>query len=197
VEPRDTARQRFGPWTIGLVAAVGISLIFAVTVWAAHAQPTSTGQSAAEKLAKLHQVDAQQTAAAESWHAPKRTPTAAPTVASCPRYSLPTGIYYGDTGGFHEYITNSAVIAPSNNQPFEYIIYAGAYAADPQQGLLIVMRLDGDTCANGITGTQINFHATPMRQGKVTLTQVSGAVVRFTTANGGSGQFDCASGQFG
>jgi hypothetical protein len=145
-------------------------------------------------------VDAQQTAAASSWHAPKPAPHApvasASRPASCPRDSLPTGIYYGDTGGFHEYITNEAVIAPGASQPFEYVIFAGAYAADPQQGLLIVVRLDGDTCANGITGTQINFHATPARQGKVTLTDVTGVVVRFTMADGGSGQYNCVTGQF-
>jgi hypothetical protein len=63
--------------------------------------------------------------------------------------------------------------------------------------ILIVVRLDSDTCAYGTTGTQVIFHATPTEQGAVTLIEVSGTRLRYTTAGGGSGQLDCSTGQFG
>lgn len=194
--------HRFSPtvkpwrWILSLVAAIGISALLAFTVLAASPKPA--GQSAAAKLAKLHQVDAQATAMAKSWHAPKIKPSAAGSgPASCPRSSLPTGIYYGDTGGFHDYITDEAVSAPEAGQPFEYLVFAGAYAANPQQGLLIVARLEADPCATKANvPTQIEYYSTSTQQGAVTLTRIAGDEVTFTTAIGGNGQFNFVSGQF-
>lgn len=184
-------------WALGLLAALGVSILLAATVGAAGIPPA--GQTGDAKLAKLHQVDAQATAAAKSWHAPKIKPSASASASgpsSCPRSSLPTGIYSGDTGGFHDYITNYAVVAPTPNRPIEYVIFAGASATNPQQGLIIVVRLNGDPCASGAIGTRIDYHPTPTQQGAVTLTQIAGDTVAFTTASGGSRQFDFVSGQF-
>lgn len=183
-------------WALSLLIAIAVTLLIGVTVWAAGM--VTAGQSAAGKLAKLHQVDAQATAAANSWHAPKSGPsTPAATPASCPRTSPATGIYYGDTGDFHDAITNDAVSAPSANQPYEYIIFAGATSVDPQQGILIVTRLDADPCASGAIGMSINRYDTPSRQGAATLTAIVGDELSFTTAGGGGeGQFNFVSGQF-
>jgi hypothetical protein len=196
VKPQGASSTRTRRWILSLVIAAGASALLAVTVWAAGT--ASPGQSSAQKLAKLHQVDAQATADANSWRAPKVKSSAPMTgPASCPRSSPATGIYYGDTGGFHDYITDYAVSAPTASQPFEYVVFAGAYAANPQQGVLIVTRLNVDPCASNAVGTQIKYYSTPTQQGAVTLTQVAGTEVTYTTAGGGSGgQFDFVSGLF-
>lgn len=193
--PRRAPSNRTRRWILSLLIAVGASALLALTVWAAGA--ILPRQSAAQKLAKLHQIDAQATADADSWRAPKVKSSAPMTgPASCPRSSLATGIYYGDTGGFHDYITDEAVSAPTVGQAFEYVIFAGAYASNPQQGILIVTRLTADPCASKTNTTQITYYSTPAQTGAVTLTQITGDSVTFTTAAGAGGQFNFVSGQF-
>ena len=65
-----------------------------------------------------------------------------------------------------------------------YAIYAGSLAANPQQGVIIVMRLDYDPCAASAQGTKITYYPTPSQQGAVTLTQLNGVTLKFTTATG-------------
>ena len=121
--------------------------------------------------------------------------TSRPT--SCPRDTpQPTGIYSGDSGGFHEQITNYAVIAPTPTRLTIYVLYAGAYRATPQQGLIIVTQLNSDPCASSAPGTQIAYYRTPTQQGAVTLAKIVGDTVTFTTASGGSGTFNFVSGQY-
>ncbi len=132
--------------------------------------------------------------------APKTPPTqgmATSRPTSCPRDTPePTGIYAGDNGGFHEQITNYAVIAPTPTRLIIYLLYAGAYKANPQQGLIIEAQLNSDTCASSAPGFQSAYYRTPTQQGAVTLTKIVGDTVTFTTASGGSGTFDFVSGQY-
>ncbi len=121
--------------------------------------------------------------------------TSLPT--ACPRDTpQPTGIYSGDNGGFHELITNYAVIAPTPTRLIIYVLYAGAYKATPQQGLIIVTQLNSDPCASSAPGFQSAYYRTPTQQGAVTLTKIVGDTVTFTTAGGGSGTFNFVSGQY-
>jgi hypothetical protein len=175
-------------WIIAaaLVAIVSVALV--MTVLAA-----SKGAPGAAKQAKLHQIAAQATAAANSWHAPKHPAT---PPASCPVQGVQSNINVDVLPGDPDHITNVATIAPAPGRPFVYQVYAGSAAGNAQQGILIVMRRDMDPCAPTAQGSTFTRFATPYQRGAVTLTAISGDTVSFTTAAGGSGHFNYITGQF-
>lgn len=176
-------------WTLALALATAATAILAITAFAAAAGNTPT----TSKRAKLQQIAAQATAAAKSPHAPKH-PAGPPT--SCPMPLVQSGITVGIPAGFPDHIVNVAVVAPQTGRPFEYEVFAGSQLDNPRQGVLIVVRMDRDPCAPGAAGTKFKTYETPSQQGDVTLTQLSGDSVSFTTAAGGSGHFDYITGQF-
>ncbi len=171
---------RFGRWGIILGIVFAASMLLAITVWAAGGLPFQQDggqQTAAQKQAKIHQVEAQETAAANLPHGPKPQAKTAP-ITSCPRGPVTSGISTAlETGGFHEHIISNAIVAPNGGVPFVYAIYAGSLAANPQQGVIIVMRLDYDPCAASAQGTKITYYSTPSQQGAVTLTQLNGVTL--------------------
>ncbi len=123
---------RFGRWGVILGIVFAASMLMAITVWAAGGLPfqqDSGPQTAAQKQAKIHQVEAQETAAAKTPHGSKPQANQANTapITSCPNPPWTTGILTTrDTGGFHDQITNSAIVAPNGGVPFYYVVYAGA-----------------------------------------------------------------------
>lgn len=188
------APRRPGRWVVICAIVFGASLALAVTVWASGAP--SAQQTSQSKHAQMQQMAAQATAAAKSWHAPKGSSSAASGPASCPRGQGQTGLFTGDTGGFHEQIVNGAHLAPNGGTPFEYVVYAGALRANPQQGVLIVVRLDQDPCAPSAPGTTVTYHPTPYQRGALTITAASGTAVAFRSATGSTGSFDVVTGQY-
>jgi hypothetical protein len=71
-------------------------------------------------------------------------------------------------------------------------IYAGSTPSDPQQGVLMVSRM------NAVTGEDLagsGFFAAPGKDGPLTLTRVRGNIVTFTSA-AGSGTFNLVSDDF-
>lgn len=84
---------------------------------------------------------------------------------------------------------------PSQGHPFSYLIIAGSLKNNAQQGVLVVISQPQDPCAQGPQG-QFHTYDSPFQQGALTLTQINGKVVSFTTAAGGTGQFDYLTGQF-
>jgi hypothetical protein len=187
-------------WGIALGVGLGLSLLLAITVWAT-GQPSlpSPYQTAAQKQAQMQQIQAQETAAARLPHAPKPTPGPTNTpVMSCPNGPVQSRIdTVLDATGIHEQIDSIAHVAPNMGTPFFYVVYAGALSSNPQQGVLIVVRLDQDPCAPTALGGKMTYYPTLYhQQGALTLTQVSDSTVTFTTASGGSGHFDVVTGQY-
>jgi hypothetical protein len=185
-----------------MLLAIGASMVLLIAVWAGSVG--AAAKSPPGKQAILQQMAAQATAAAKGPRAakqPNQAPIQAPIqapghLASCPQPLAQPGLFIGDTGGFHERIVNGAVIAPTSARPFEYILYAGALRANPQQGMVIVLRLVQDPCAPGAGSTQVRYFKTPFQQGAVTLTSLQGDTVGFTSASGSSGRFNYVTGQF-
>ena len=155
--------RRFGRWGIILGIVFAASMLMVITVWAAGSNPfqqNSGLQTASQKQAQLRQIYAQETAAAKSPHGPKPQQPQAKTVpiTSCPNPPWTTGILATqDTGGFHDQITNSAIVAPNGGVPLYYVVYAGALRTNLQQGVMIVMQMDYDSCAASAQGTKITL----------------------------------------
>ena len=193
--------RRLGRWGIILSAICGISIILVVTAWAAGAppfQPGNSSQTVAQKQAQLQQIHAQETASAKSPHGPKAgLPVTSSHSASCPNSPVTSGISTTlDAGGLHEHIISNATVAPDGGVPFAYIVFAGSLAANPQQGVIIVRRLDHDPCSPDAKGLTTTYYPTQSQQGAVTLTQLDGVVLTFTTAGGGSGHFNVVTDQY-
>lgn len=179
-------------WLLVIATSVAFGLILVVSTFAigAGSDGGSHGQISPQKAAVLTQVAAQATAAAKGPHAPKHYIN---PPASCPR-TIQTGIYPNLDGSFHENLINVASAISSQGVP--YAIYAGTLNSDPQQGILIVMRMQKDPCAAGNQGSSIQRYLTPSRQGALTLTKIADDTVVFKTASGGTGQFNYVTGQF-
>jgi hypothetical protein len=176
-------------WALALALAGATTAVLVITAYAA----TRGNPPATSKQAKLHQIAAQATAAANSWHGPKHPAT---PPASCPVQGVQSNINVDVLPGDPDHITNVATIAPAPGRPFVYQVYAGSAAGNAQQGILIVMRRDMDPCAPTAQGSTFTRFATPYQRGAVTLTAISGDTVSFTTAAGGSGHFNYITGQF-
>jgi len=194
------AARQFRRLAPTMLLAIGASMLVIVAVWAGSAG--AAAKAPPGKQAILQQMAAQATAAAKGPRAAKQANQAPNQAAgaghptSCPQPLAQPGLFTGDTGGFHERIANGTVIAPTSARPFEYILYAGALRANPQQGMVIVLRLDPDPCAPGAAPTQVRSFETPFQHGALTLTSLHGGTVGFTTASGSSGQFNYLTGQF-
>lgn len=188
--------SRFGRsprrWIIATALVGLVSIALAVTALAASTGTPNTTPGAS-KLAKLQQINAQATADANSWHAPKH-PIPAPS--SCPVQGVQSNINVDVLPGDPDHITNVATVAPAAGRPFVYQIYAGSAANNAQQGILIVLRSDLDPCARDAKGTTFTRFDTPYQRGAVTLTAISGVTVAFTTAAGSTGHFNFISGRF-
>lgn len=188
-------------WTLA-AAFVGLaSVALAVTALAASAGAPSTTLGTSKQARLQQQMNAQATANANSWHAPKH-PDSTP-ITSCPVQGLQSNINVDVLPGDPDHITNVALIAPATGRPFVYRVYAGSAADNTQQGILIVIRSAADPCAPNAPGTTFNRADTPYQRGAVTLTAISGDTVAFTTAGGigtnaarTSGHFNVVTGQF-
>lgn len=162
----------------------------------------ASGGLGPDKAAAFTQVAAEQETAQAGYHAPKPT-GAPPSPASCP-YHGATGIYVSQTPvqtPFHKDGAFYSTAGAFSSVGDYYMIYAGATRSDPQQGVLYVEVSDRDPCADSPTraaqysGLKGPF-LSPFRQGALTLTQIVGDTVDFTTADGGSGSFNYVSGTY-
>src|SRR6185437_4198032 len=168
--------RRLGRWGIvgiALGAICGMSIILAITAWAAGVppfQPNNSLQTAVQKQAQLQQIHAQETASAKSPHGPKTgLPVTSSSVTSCPINPVTSGISTTlDSGGLHEHIISNASVAPDGGVPFSYLIFAGSLASNPQQGVIIVRRFDYDPCSPDAKGLTTTYYTTPSQQGAVT-----------------------------
>lgn len=173
----------FAALAIALTAGIGVSVYASGLV----------GGPRSQVLAKMA---AEQTAEAR---APRNTTKHPGTpVASCPHAAvtsqvLPLGYAATD---FDQYIKNSAVATPVEKMPFYYGIYGGARKNNMQQGLIIVMRMDLDPCLPSAAGNKVTYYDTPYQDGAVTLTQLQGDTILFTTTDGKSGSLNFVTGTF-
>lgn len=199
MENRRSSAKHINRWLIASIIGGITSLVLVATVMAA----TSAGTPPPSKATQVQQeMAAQATAAAKSPHATKQPKQ---TVASCPEPSggqatIVPRSNIDPAAARSVNITNGATIPPSQGRPFDYLIIAGALQNNPQQGVLVVIRQPKDPCAQGPQG-QTKLYNSPFQQGALTLTQISGDTVSFTTAAsgtaaGGTGQFNYITGQF-
>ncbi|MDO8615626.1 MAG: hypothetical protein Q7T33_07805 [Dehalococcoidia bacterium] len=138
-------------------------------------------------------------------HASK-VPKASPVV-SCPNIdlaSLKTGIYQYDprypSPPFWRYGNLVSIATAISSQGVPYTIYTGS-GIDPQQGVIVVDdHIIVDTCAvvAGLASPlpEPKWYETPSRAGAVTLTQIDGDTLIFTTADGATGRFEYTTAQF-
>jgi hypothetical protein len=117
--------------------------------------------------------------------------------ASCPAPTQATGIFSFTFGGFSggKHLINTATVLASNGN--YYMIWAGAPDDAPQEGLLRVNEILGDSCHSYALGTQ----APPMADfvtsnGPLTITQLQGDVVIYSISGGGTGRFNFVTDQF-
>lgn len=186
------------PRTVGILvmAAVG-ALALAATALAASGSNGGLGVTAAQKQAFLSQVQAARATAATLPRAPKPSGTNARPPASCST-TVQTGIGPFRGGPFHGGNSMTTVAWVVSSQGVPYVIYAGALDEDPQQGVLVVLRLNRDPCAaaTGGSDTYQRTYNDPSRQGALTLTAIDGDRVIFTSANGSTGAFNYVTGQY-
>lgn len=194
LRPHRRSVRRRGSVLGALIAfvVIGAALVLAVV---AQGAGFAFGSPPSPKQVAQRQLSVQATAISHASRAAKHPQT---PIDSCPRplvtpTVMPPG--YGPTN-FHQNIVNTATAVSTANIPFDYRLYAGSLAANPQQGILIVVRLDQDPCKPGASGTITKTYDTPYQRGALTLTQVSGDTVTFSTATGGDGHFDYVTGQF-
>jgi hypothetical protein len=197
--PQTTSRgiRRWTPALLALAVAGSLGLLVVVASCGA-----VTGHVGAVPTATLTKVQlgnatmaTQQALARED--GPKKTVTPLPEASpptSCPIGSVPNHITLPD-GTIHQSITNVAIIGPTASVPYEYIIYAGALAATPQQGIMVVMRTPEDPCKNP-TGASYGLYRTPYQKGPLTITKINATSVSFSIADGGTGQFNFVTNQF-
>ena len=187
-------------WTPALLAlAVAGSLGVLVVVTSCGAVSGHVGAAPTATLTKVQLGNAmmatQQALARQD--GPKKTvvplPEASP-LTSCPTGSVPNEITLPD-GTIQQDITNVAIIGPTASVPYVYTIYAGALAAKPQQGIMVVLRRPEDPCKNPGTETLATYK-TPYQKGALTITKINVTSVSFSIADGGTGQFNFVTNQF-
>lgn len=203
MKTRRSPVRRFKRWLLLSSIVGGIaSLALVATVLAATnagtPPPKGTGVQVQQTMA------AQATAAAQLPHAPK--PSQTPTrITSCPgsvgglATILPRSYVDPDAAPTVN-ISNGAEIPATQSNPFSYLIIAGALKSNPQQGVLVVRSEPLDLCAQGPVG-QFKIYNSPSQDGALTLTQINGDAVSFSTAAGGAvpngvSQFNFLTGQF-
>jgi len=117
--------------------------------------------------------------------------------ASCPAPTQTTGIFPFTFGGFSggKHLINTATALASNGN--YYMIWAGAPDDAPQEGLLRVNEILGDSCRSYASGTQappMADYVTP--KGPLTITQIQGDLVVYSIAGGGTGRFNFVTDRF-
>jgi len=184
------------------VVAVSASLTVGTGV-ALSAGPTSDQQVAEHKqdLAAGLQAEQQQADAARAAHptAPMHpvtpAPAGPPVLQAPPRHGqVGTEVLYGGTPlPFRpsELSVTSLYLDPRGQT---YLgVYGGAVPTDPQQGQILVHT---DNPLGYDPAYRSGSFPTPLRDGTVTLTRVTGALVQFHTAHH-SGTFNLATHQYG
>ena len=153
------------------------------------------------KQVAIATMEAQETALANAPHPPKPSPVSGTPISSCPIPTPQPGIFAPDlpTQGYADAVVdNSTAVMPADQPLYDYAILAGNRKSNPLQGLLIVMRLVSDPCANPTSGSEWTYYDTPVQQGHVQLISTAGDTVTFMTASGGGHtyRFDFVTGQF-
>ena len=128
---------------------------------------------------------------------PTQTPTstvsATPTLVPSTPQTVQTGVFPLSSGGpvpVSESILHPTNIARTTLNGSLVSIYAGSLAADPQQGVLCVLR------ENLTTGQfNIQVYQSPRREGALTILAIQGTTLTVTDSKG-RGTFDLASNQF-
>jgi hypothetical protein len=156
--------------------------------------------TAAQKQAALAQAATQQAQASSGHHNTNKQPNAIPTApASCPQPTVAPGVSTVAIGGeafTQMYVQNTASAYHNNQASPHYIIAGGALNANRQQGVIGVERIPTDLCVPNQPAYELSYHNTPYQGGAVTLTNLQGDVILFTTADGHSGSFNFVTGQY-
>jgi hypothetical protein len=145
-----------------------------------------------EKQAILDKYTQRRAAAAAGPHASKQSLKVA---KSCPRHMTP-GIFRPRAQPFGRNIVNAAMVVAPGGAGFE--VSAGALDGETNQGVLIVRRNLGDTCAWARAGepSDTRQYLLPAEEGAATITRIEGVIVVFTTASGDTGRFNAVTGKF-
>jgi hypothetical protein len=155
----------------------------------------STSSEPAQKQA-IEQAEASaQAAALAGPHGPK---VAIPAPPSCPAPTK-TGIVAFQGGPFSGG-NNLVNVASLTIDGAHYFVFAGASDSDASAGEVRVWKDGGeDKCAEiaGRIATYLRTFAAPQGLGAITLTQIVGTAVRYTSATGRSGSFEVTAGVFG
>ena len=136
---------------------------------------------------KLQQATPTQAASSSS------TVSATPTLASSSPQTVQTGVFPLSAGGpipVSESILHPTNIARTTLNGSLVSVYAGSLAADPQQGVLCVLR-------ENLTTGQFNIQAyqSPRRDGALTIVAIQNSTLTITDSQG-QGTFDLATNQF-
>jgi hypothetical protein len=154
------------------------------------------GDANSQKQALFQQLDATATANAKGPHAPKNQSQAAAQPHPCPR-QLQAGVYpfhIAPNDILHTYhVVNAATAIKAPGEA--YMILAGSLISNPKQGVMVVEQIVIDPCTTPTHYPDVPY-LMPSQQGAITMTQVNGDTVNFTTETGGSGNFAYATGQF-
>jgi hypothetical protein len=133
--------------------------------------------------------------------APKH-PTPAP--ATCARQAPPgppSGLISAATGAPQPVpaavltMTNGAYQHAASDSNW-YQVYAGADGQNPNQGVIVVWKLDPDPCAHHTTDSQPQAHDAPGLHGAVSITDVNGDTVVWRANDGTTGRFNLVTGQY-
>ena len=182
-----------------LVIAIGLAVVAAVAITGitlASSGPDTQKQNA------FATVTAAQATAQAGYRAPKPAATTQ-LPASCPTSFSQTGILPWGGPGVTPFKSNATFTTQAgmiSSAGDDYVIYAGALIADPQQGVLYVLEENRDPCAvaRGVapdhSGQRV--YPSPARGGALTLTQIVGDTVAYSVADGTAGGFNYVTGQY-
>ena len=191
-------------WTIkaGVVAAAVLALICVAVAVAGPAvvdTVTDGGSSPDETLSPEKAAFLKEEEQRRSYAGPgDETPPQMTPVQSCPveASSVTTFIKpYANDGPFPPksatYLTNEGQFFSAPGRPTQ--VWAGALARDPDQGVLFVHDIQLDPCAATLGSVPVNElrgYLPPGKLGPLTITEIKGNVISFTTDSGSTGSFD-------
>jgi hypothetical protein len=186
-----SAVARSLPLAIGLLVG-GTALVLAQTL------KVGVDSSPSEPAQKQAIEQAEASAQAAALAGPHGLKVAIPAPQSCPSPTK-TGILAFQGGPFSGG-NNLVNVASLTIEGAHYFVFAGASDSDASAGEVRVWKDGGeDKCAEiaGKIATHLRVYPAPPGLGAITLTQIAGTAVRFTTSTGASGSFAVASGAFG
>jgi len=174
-------------WVTAVVGIVATGIVVG------NASSGSGNGIAPYKQAMLDKVQHDQQAAQNLPHGQKDPTMSRPTDAPS---AAPLGIFpfrgFGPfPGGLYD-ITNLASIRTSNGN--DLIVYAGAMANDPSQGILIVVGHAGDGAE--IPANTQKVYPSPLREGALTVTGLGSDSITFNYLLGRGGSFNVLSRRF-